>query len=610
MKNPPPKLLAALLIPALLFSYLPLAGLKAQAAVADWQQGANFFPLSNNDYAGEAFRQSVRDLKATGADTVSFVIQYYQYDRFASDIYSSWNTPTDESLISGINYVHSLGMKAVLKPHLNIEVGGWRAEINARDRAAWYRNYNDKLQHVVDIANQTGAEGIVVGSELVSMATYTSNAANTAEWIKMINQVRSRYSGFLTYSANWGESGFAEEVAHIGFWPQLDYIGISAYYELAKGSTNPPIEAFMTSWNKWETTKIKPLYDQFKKPIIFTEVGYRSMVNAHSQPWDWQENGAADETEQQKLYEALFRFWDTKPYLAGVYLWNWDIDPNAGGSGHNGYTPQNKKAEGTMTAWFGQAVPPKGTTTPTTTPPTPGGSTQSGNWTVTGSVPNTSPGAQVNISTQAAISGGASDVVVDLEVYNSSNQKVFQKFFEHENFSAGVARNFAANFSAPGETGNYTLKFGVFNNNWTNNFYWNNEVATFSVGSTPPPPSTTTPTTTPPTSTTTPTTTPPTPGPASLNVWWPVPNALISGVQPFKAMVENRAVEEYEMFWQVDGDRLNQMFNNYQDYPHKEVLVDVSGWSWKGNGPYRLTFVAKDGAGNIIVQKDIDIFLP
>ncbi len=59
------------------------------------------------------------------------------------------------------------------------------------------------------------------------------------------------------------------------------------------------------------------------------------------------------------------------------------------------------------------------------------------------------------------------------------------------------------------------------------------------------------------------------------------------------------------MYWQVDGHRLNLMDNNQQDYPHKESLVDLSGWSWKASGAYTITFVAKDNQGTTIAEKSV-----
>ncbi|MBM3257548.1 MAG: hypothetical protein FJY98_04505 [Candidatus Liptonbacteria bacterium] len=92
-----------------------------------------------------------------------------------------------------------------------------------------------------------------------------------------------------------------------------------------------------------------------------------------------------------------------------------------------------------------------------------------------------------------------------------------------------------------------------------------------------------------------------------MDIWWPTDQANVSGLQPWKALVQNLSVENYTMYWQVDGDRLNAMFDSYVDWPHKEAWVDVSGWRWRESGPYTINLVAKDFAGNTIKERSVQI---
>lgn len=96
---------------------------------------------------------------------------------------------------------------------------------------------------------------------------------------------------------------------------------------------------------------------------------------------------------------------------------------------------------------------------------------------------------------------------------------------------------------------------------------------------------------------------------SNISLWWPTDNINISGTQPFKALIDNLPLSSYSMFWQVDGGQFNLMSDNSQDYPHKEVQVDVSSWYWHGNGPYNINIIAKDSAGNSINQKAINIYV-
>ena len=95
----------------------------------------------------------------------------------------------------------------------------------------------------------------------------------------------------------------------------------------------------------------------------------------------------------------------------------------------------------------------------------------------------------------------------------------------------------------------------------------------------------------------------------SVNVWWPTSGAHVTGTQPFKAVLANTDLQNYQMFWQVDGGQWNWMDNNSTDYPHKEASANLSSWTWRGIGPYRINFIARDLNGTIIAQQSEDIYV-
>ncbi len=96
-------------------------------------------------------------------------------------------------------------------------------------------------------------------------------------------------------------------------------------------------------------------------------------------------------------------------------------------------------------------------------------------------------------------------------------------------------------------------------------------------------------------------------GDSDVDVWWPTDGAVVSGTQPFKAMLTDLSIDQYTMYWQVDGGQLNLMPDNFTNSPHKEASVDLSGWTWHGSGPYTIGFVAKDTSGQTIAQKTLVI---
>lgn len=91
---------------------------------------------------------------------------------------------------------------------------------------------------------------------------------------------------------------------------------------------------------------------------------------------------------------------------------------------------------------------------------------------------------------------------------------------------------------------------------------------------------------------------------AEISVWWPSDGAEVSGVQPFKAVLDGADLADYEMFWRVDDGELHSMGDSLEDHPHKEASVDVSDSTWNGSGPYQVTFVAESPDGGRARHQD------
>ncbi|HYC83359.1 MAG TPA: hypothetical protein VEB60_02345, partial [Candidatus Paceibacterota bacterium] len=264
-------LLALLLLPAM-----------TDAAVSDWHfKGASIVPRNQTDFASNEFRQSVANLRATGANTVSLVVPWYQTSVTSHDIQRGENTPTDESLVSAIQYIHSLGMKVILKVHIETLDKQWRANINPSDRAAWFKAYGDMLVHNARIAQAHRVELVSLGTEMRGVSLDLVNPTNTQNWINMIGRVRSAYNGKLTYGAANGD-----EDTLVKFWPYLDYIAYSPYYDLSSAtSTSPSIESIKAEWQKWDMLEVQELHLRYGKPILFGEIGYRNIQNSTYQSW-------------------------------------------------------------------------------------------------------------------------------------------------------------------------------------------------------------------------------------------------------------------------------------------------------------------------------------
>jgi hypothetical protein len=80
-------------------------------------------------------------------------------------------------------------------------------------------------------------------------------------------------------------------------------------------------------------------------------------------------------------------------------------------------------------------------------------------------------------------SATASSVLVDVEVYDSAGQKVFQQAWDNQSFTAGQTRTFTTSYtpSASAATGTYTVMIGVFSPGWGTLYSWNNSAAALAV---------------------------------------------------------------------------------------------------------------------------------
>ena len=259
----------------------------------------------------------------------------------------------DAGLLETARLARQQGIRTLLKPHIWLSRaadGKWRSDIAMADDAAWaewFSSYRTFILHYARLAEEMGAGGFSVGTELRETVRHDPGA-----WRRLIADVREVYSGKLTYAANW-----YREFEEVPFWDDLDYIGVQAYFPLSD-SREPTLEQLVEGWAP-HLEAIRRVQKEFGKPVLFTELGYRSSADAAIEPWKWPaqrpDTGAAgDEGTQVRAFRAFFEtFWD-EPWFAGAYVWKWY--PTSGGrtDGPLGFSPQGKAAERTLADWYGR----------------------------------------------------------------------------------------------------------------------------------------------------------------------------------------------------------------------------------------------------------------
>jgi hypothetical protein len=92
-----------------------------------------------------------------------------------------------------------------------------------------------------------------------------------------------------------------------------------------------------------------------------------------------------------------------------------------------------------------------------------------------------SAGKTVALAVSVQSSVAASNMIVDLRMYNAAGAEVGRHFYQTQDFSAAKAVRYYWNYAAQAEAGKYTLKVGVFAAGWSSLAYWNNAAASFAV---------------------------------------------------------------------------------------------------------------------------------
>jgi len=105
-------------------------------------------------------------------------------------------------------------------------------------------------------------------------------------WVELIRRVREVYGGQLTYGANF------DNYRDVGFWSELDLIGINGYFPLRKHlnrelSDEEKREQFLGAWRS-----IFSDFESFREgqglgemPFLFTELGYTFRESSTVEPW-------------------------------------------------------------------------------------------------------------------------------------------------------------------------------------------------------------------------------------------------------------------------------------------------------------------------------------
>ena len=304
------------------------------------------YDIYNGYISGEA-KISLGKIKELGANSFSITPFTSMRDASKPEPLRFWEfagAENDESLIYLSHIASELKMTVMMKPQIYLGRNHWPGDIKMNSGKDWklfFHYYFDWISHYAMLSEMYGIPLLCLGNELEA-----ATVGHEKQWVNLITKIRKLYDGKITYGANWNY-----EFKEIKFWNYLDYMGISEYYPLS--SENNPTDSELLTGAESVMKKINEIRIKYNKPVIFTEVGFRST----QMPWKTAlENQSSDKVNlesQKRCYNALFKASFGKTWLAGMYWWKWPSYLSYGGSAENKmFVPNNKPAESVVKKWY------------------------------------------------------------------------------------------------------------------------------------------------------------------------------------------------------------------------------------------------------------------
>lgn len=250
-----------------------------------------------------------------------------------------WWGETPEGVAGTIQMARQHGLNVMLKPHVWM-MGGSHLDLeftNEQDWQTFEKDYRGYVLYYARIADSLKVDLYCITTELDRFAV-----ARPDFWNQLISQVRAVYKGKLTYAANW------DRYDKIPFWSRLDYIGVDAYFPLAK-DREPSVRAMNRGW-KDHLRGLSRLSSAQQKPILFTEFGYRACDHAAEKPWESETDCTPNPTAQANAYKALLETVWPQPWFAGGFVWKWFMAETPHDRHRDQFSPQNRPASDVLKA--------------------------------------------------------------------------------------------------------------------------------------------------------------------------------------------------------------------------------------------------------------------
>jgi len=297
----------------------------------------------NAGYGTEPGARALEEARRLGANWVALTPFGRVWDLRGGGVDLVFEAPLEDNtrdVLDAIEQAHQLGLRVLLVPHLWVETGGWRALIDPGSEQGWQHwtaSYRRFLLYWADVAERGGVEMLSVGVELRSWVTTQREASFAA----LIDDVRQRYSGLLTYSGNW------DDVEHTVILGSLDVIGVNAFFPLT--NRQDADDSDLSQGGRRVADDLERIAIAWDKPVLLTEMGYTTRRDPALRPWEWPDamtDVVVDQAAQARAYRALLTPLLDRDWCAGFFVWRTYADPeDVSQEAEWGFSPRGKLAE-------------------------------------------------------------------------------------------------------------------------------------------------------------------------------------------------------------------------------------------------------------------------
>jgi len=293
-------------------------------------RGVTLADWTSDGYASASASAAVGEIASLGANRIVIVVTAYQGRVTDSSIrVDPRRTATEAAVRQAADRARTHRLQVAIKLHVDVDSGDWRGNIRPADVTGWFFSYGAWVEQWAGVAADLGASQIVVGTELAGTVEHQE------QWRGLIARVRTRYGGEVVYAASWDEAWM------VPFWDAVDRVGVD-FYAPVTARTNAGRVEILAGWQPW-IERLNVLHGQTGKPLLLTEIGYRSVDGAGMHPYEFNNSAAYDGAEQADLYWSALEAVASADWIEGVYWWNW-LARGGGGPSNTDYTPKGKPA--------------------------------------------------------------------------------------------------------------------------------------------------------------------------------------------------------------------------------------------------------------------------